>query len=113
MWNGGSMVIIKLFCQAGMSTSLLVHKMKQSAQARGISCFIKAYSANMLSKEVPTADVVLLGPQLIYLLADARRFADPLKIPTAVIRMQDYGMVNGEGVLDYAFELLLKKDGSV
>lgn len=99
------MVIIKLFCQAGMSTSLLVHKMNQSALARGISCFIKAYSANTLEREVPTADVVLLGPQLIYLQTEARRFAAPLKIPVAIIRMQDYGMVNGEGVLDYALEL--------
>ncbi len=107
------MVIIKLFCQAGMSTSLLVHKMNQSAQARGISCFIKAYSANTLEREVPSADVVLLGPQLIYLMSDAKRFADPLKIPVAIIRMQDYGMVNGAVVLDYALELFQKRDGSV
>ena len=104
------MVIIKLFCQAGMSTSLLVHKMNQSAQARGLSCFIKAYSANTLEREVPSADVVLLGPQLIYLMSDAKRFASPHNIPVAVIRMQDYGMVNGEGVLDYALELFNAKE---
>ena len=104
------MVIIKLFCQAGMSTSLLVHKMNQSAQARGLSCFIKAYSANTLEREVPSADVVLLGPQLIYLMSDAKRFAAPHNIPVAVIRMQDYGMVNGEGVLDYALDLFNAKE---
>jgi PTS system cellobiose-specific IIB component len=99
------MVIIKLFCQAGMSTSLLVHKMNLSAKERGIACFIKAYSANSLEREVPTADVVLLGPQLIYLQADARKYAAPTGIPVAIIRMQDYGMVNGEGVLDFALDL--------
>lgn len=107
------MIIIKLFCNAGMSTSLLVHKMNQSANERGIECHIKAYSAGTLSKEIPSADVVLLGPQLIYLQSDAKRFADPLKIPVAIIRMQDYGMVNGAGVLDYALELFRKRDRSV
>jgi cellobiose PTS system EIIB component len=104
------MIIIKLFCQAGMSTSLLVHKMNQSAQTRNISCFIKAYSANTLEREVPTADVVLLGPQLIYLQSDARRFAEDKKIPVAIIRMQDYGMVNGEGVLDFALDLFYGRE---
>lgn len=71
------MIVIKLFCQAGMSTSLLVYKMNQSAKERGIDCQIKAYPAGSLMTEVPSADVVLLGPQLSYLQADALRFAKP------------------------------------
>lgn len=102
------MIVIKLFCQAGMSTSLLVHNMIQSAKERGIDCHIKAYPAGSLSTEVPTADVVLLGPQLSYLQADALRFAKPHNIPVAIIRMLDYGLVNGASVLDFALELKRK-----
>ncbi len=98
------MIVIKLFCQAGMSTSLLVYKMNQSAKERGIDCQIKAYPAGSLMTEVPSADVVLLGPQLSYLQADALRFAKPHNVPVAIIRMQDYGMVNGAAVLDFALE---------
>lgn len=99
------MIVIKLFCQAGMSTSLLVYKMNQSAKERGIECQIKAYPAGSLMTEVPSADVVLLGPQLSYLQADALRFAKPQNVPVAIIRMQDYGLVNGSAVLDFALEL--------
>lgn len=102
------MIVIKLFCNAGMSTSLLVHKMNQSAKERGIECQVKAYPAGALMTEVPSADVVLLGPQLSYLLADALRYAKPQLIPVALIRMQDYGLVNGAGVLDFALELKQK-----
>lgn len=100
------MIVIKLFCNAGMSTSLLVHKMNLSAKERGIECSIKAYPAGSLITETPTADVVLLGPQLSYLQTDALRFAKPHKVPVAIIRMQDYGMVNGERVLEYCLDLI-------
>lgn len=99
------MIVIKLFCQAGMSTSLLVHKMNQTAKERGIDCQIKAYPASSLMTEVPSADVVLLGPHLHYLLTDALRFGEANKVPVAIIRMQDYGMVNGTAVLDFALDL--------
>ena len=42
--------------------------------------------------------------QLSYLQADALRFAKPHNVPVAIIRMQDYGMVNGAAVLDFALE---------
>lgn len=103
------MVVIKLFCQVGMSTSLLVYKMNESAKRRGIDCAIKAYPVNTLARELPTADVVLLGPQVIFLLADAQKQAAPIGVPVGMIPMKDYGMVNGEGVLDYALELTHKK----
>lgn len=104
------MIVIKLFCNAGMSTSLLVNKMIVSAKERNIECSIKAYPVNSMQKELITADVVLLGPQVIWKQADAQKLGDPLGIPVGVIRMQDYGMVNGEGVLDFALELKHKKD---
>lgn len=104
------MIIIKLFCQAGMSTSLLVRKMNDSAKMRSIDCAIKAYPVNTLQREIPSADVVLLGPQVIYLQADALKCATPLGIPVGVIPMQDYGRLNGEGVLDFALKLMHSRD---
>jgi len=100
------LINIKLFCQAGMSTSLLVHKMKEAAKEMGIECTIVARPVNSLEKEIPGADIVLLGPQVIYLQADAKKYAAPLGIPVVIIPMIDYGMVNGKGVLQHALGIL-------
>lgn len=38
------MVTIKLFCASGMSTSVLVNKMKEAAKAKGVDAEIIAFS---------------------------------------------------------------------
>lgn len=92
---------IMLVCAAGMSTSLLVSKMRQSAEDKGEDVTIFATSAadagDKLSSEHP--DILMLGPQVSYMLAD---FKKNLSIPVEVINMQDYGMMNGQKVLDRA-----------
>ena len=55
---------ITLFCSAGMSTSLLVNKMKEAASAAGKDYEIAAYSMNEAPEKGKTADVILLGPQV-------------------------------------------------
>ncbi len=54
-----------LCCAAGMSTSLLVEKMKKEAEKQGIEANIWAVGANEKAKaNGAKADVVLLGPQV-------------------------------------------------
>lgn len=59
---------ILLCCSAGMSTSLLVSKMEQSAKKQGIDCKIWAIATSEVNDEIENADVVLLGPQVRFLL---------------------------------------------
>jgi PTS system cellobiose-specific IIB component len=103
------MIVIKLFCNAGMSTSLLVYKMQESAKERNLDVAIKAYPVTSIITELPTADVVLLGTQVVYKEADTLKLAKPLGIPVGVISLKDYGMLNGKGVLDEALELVHKE----
>lgn len=42
------MVKIKLFCASGMSTSVLVGKMRDAAKVKGIECEINAYYNSIL-----------------------------------------------------------------
>ena len=99
---------IMLACAAGMSTSLLVTKMQAAADEKGLDAEIFAVPAQevddiILEKKV---DVLLLGPQVRYLL---EQFTEKLKdknIPTGVIPMVDYGMMNGSKVLALAEELI-------
>lgn len=99
------MVTIRLFCNAGMSTSLLVTKMRQAAEKRGLDVDIIAYSANEIERQAAGADVALLGPQIAYRKAEAQKICGALGVPVDVIPAVDYGMVNGEKVLDLALKL--------
>ncbi|MTD42239.1 PTS sugar transporter subunit IIB [Erwinia sp. CPCC 100877] len=102
---------IMLVCSAGMSTSLLVTKMQKAADAQGIDADIFAVSAsdadnNLAAKPV---DVLLLGPQVRFMKSDFEKRLEPKGIPLEVINMADYGMMNGEKVLQQALELMQEK----
>lgn len=93
---------IKLFCAVGMSTSMLVKKMQEAAKNKGIDAKIAAYSVNVFKDESKDADVILLGPQVSYMLNDLKSQTDK---PIDVIPLVDYGMMNGEKVIDFALKL--------
>ena len=48
----------------------------------------------------------MLGPQVQYMEDSVKKITDEAGIPSAVINMQDYGMMNGEHVLETAQELM-------
>lgn len=62
------MIKIMLACSAGMSTSLLVTKMEDAAKENGIEAKIWAISEVNLKNEIENCDVLLLGPQVRYVL---------------------------------------------
>lgn len=99
------MLKIKLFCAAGMSTSMLVKKMQEAAAKRGLETQIVAYPEGQMDQETNDCDIALLGPQVGYRLAKAKEMCTPKNVPVAVIPMVDYGMMNGEKVLDFALGL--------
>lgn len=97
-----------LVCAAGMSTSLLVSKMEKAAEAKGIEADIFAVSAseadaNLANKDV---NVLLLGPQVRFMKSQFEKKVADKNIPVDIINMQDYGMMNGEKVLDHALTLI-------
>jgi len=103
------MLKIKLFCSAGMSTSMLVTKMQEVAQTRGLDAEIAAYSEATIHEETDNCDVALLGPQIRFMLGRAKEICDPKGVPVEAITMQDYSMINGEKVLDSALALVKDK----
>ena len=99
------MIIIRLFCAAGMSTSLLVNKMIDAAKIKGIEVDIEAFPESQMDNHLENVNVALLGPQVGYTLGKAKKICEPLNIPVDVIPMVDYGMMNGAKVLDFALKL--------
>ena len=70
---------ILLVCNAGMSTSMLVAKMKKAAQADGVEVSIEAKSLADAKKEIQEANIVLLGPQIRYEL-EKRLIAGDMRV---------------------------------
>ena len=90
---------IILFCSAGMSTSMLVNKMREVAAKDGKDYEIAAYPMNEVEKGVD-ADVILLGPQVRFALNQFKgQFPNT---PVDVIDMRSYGMMNGKAVVELA-----------
>ena len=98
------MIRILLACAGGMSTSLLMEKMRAEAQKRGIEVTVEARSEKSVQKLMGTFDVLLLGPQVRYVLKSMEKMLDG-KCPVAVIDMKDYGTMNGSKVLDTALKI--------
>ncbi|MFB1049938.1 PTS sugar transporter subunit IIB [Paraliobacillus sp. JSM ZJ581] len=100
------MMKIILVCSAGMSTSLLVSKMKKEAEARNLAADIEAIPESQLSNHLEGLDVVLIGPQVRYLEKQVKAKVEPMGIKAAVIDSIAYGTVQGGKVLDQALELV-------
>lgn len=97
---------IKLVCSAGMSTSLLVKKMRQYAKVQNISTQIEAVSEAEYTSHLKGTDVILIGPQIRYLENSIRTFVQPLGIKVAVIDSVAYGLMQGDKVLQQAIQLM-------
>ena len=103
---------IYLFCDAGMSTSLLVKKMQDVAEKHNLSVkieafpFVKAHA--IITEERP--DCILLGPQVRFLLNEMREKYKDLGMPIEVINPVDYGVMNGENVLKFAIKLVKENE---
>ncbi|QDP41829.1 PTS sugar transporter subunit IIB [Radiobacillus deserti] len=97
---------ILLACSAGMSTSLLVSKMKEAAEARGIETEIWAVAQDKAPSEMEKADVLLIGPQMRFMKKKFAVTAEEVGIPLDVIDPVSYGRVDGEAVLNKALELI-------
>ncbi|MGL4849322.1 MAG: PTS sugar transporter subunit IIB [Clostridium sp.] len=96
---------ILLVCSAGMSTSLLVTKMEAAAKDKGIECHIEALAEADAHKKLGEVDVLLLGPQVRFLLSKFKKEA-PAELPIEVIDTVAYGTMNGAKVLDRALQLI-------
>ncbi|WP_270255305.1 PTS sugar transporter subunit IIB [Collinsella intestinalis] len=98
------MVNILLCCSAGMSTSMMVSKMQAAADERGIEATIWAVPEAQAQANAEKADVILLGPQVRFLLDKIKDVAGDT--PVEVIDMMAYGMTDGAKVLDQGLKLI-------
>lgn len=94
---------IVLLCAGGMSTSILVNKMKKYGEEIGKQYDINAYSIDALTTVCKDADCILLGPQVSYQKKEVMKYAS---CPVGDIDMMAYGMMDGKKALTQAIGLM-------
>jgi len=82
--------------------------MQKAAQEQNIEADIYAIAESEVDKVLANkmADVLLLGPQVRYLKGTFEAKYKEKNFPIDVINMADYGMMNGENVLQQALRLI-------
>lgn len=101
---------IYLFCNAGMSTSLMAQRMQKVADNNNLPIEVKAFTDAQIDEIVTSQnpDAILLGPQVKHIYEKVvERYGD-LGKPIFVIDANDYGQMDGERVLKRAL-LEIKK----
>lgn len=94
------MLTITLICNLGMSTSMIVDKMLEAAKAKGLSADIDALPFDKIDDRIKKTDILLLGPQVRYLLAKFQKEYGSTVPVIEVMNMTDYAMVRGEKILN-------------
>ncbi len=93
---------IVLFCGAGMSSSLLVLKIKDAAIAENYECKVEAFSSTN-AQYAKDADIVLIGPQIRFNLKELQ---NELSCPVVVIEDDAYASMNGVKILAQARKII-------
>ena len=94
---------IVLLCAAGMSTSLLVEKMKETAKKQEYEADIVAHSVIKAKEVTKNVDIVLLGPQIRFQLV---KIKEMVNCPVETIDMSAYGMMDGESIINHIRKVL-------
>lgn len=96
---------ILLVCAAGMSTSLLVNKMKAAAQEKGVEIEINALPVSEAASVIDKVDMVLLGPQVRFQKPQVDALVQG-RVPVEVIDMRLYGTMNGKAILEQVLKAI-------
>lgn len=99
---------ILLICSAGLSTSLLVSRMKEYARSIGEMPIIVAQSVDDLDALIDDYDIVMLGPQIRHKYDGIIKKFSCLGKPIVMIEAMDYGLCKGKEVYETAKECLKK-----
>lgn len=89
---------ILVCCNAGVSTTLLVNKLKAEAAARGDEFDIEANPLAATIDNLQSADAVLLAPQVAYAQPNLQ---EGTKAPVYGIDPNDYARADAPAILDF------------
>ena len=97
---------IFLSCSTGMSTSMVINKLKHAAAQKGLETEIIAVAMEEFDNTLSKYDCCLLGPQIKYKFDEFKKKAEAVGKPIAVINSMDYGMMRGDKILADALAMM-------
>lgn len=100
------MLNVLLICSMGASTGALCDKIKKAADNENFEINIWATSLATANDEIEKSDVILLGPQIRYMLKKIIAVSEGR--PVESIDMSMYGMMDGEAVFAKIKEMAAK-----
>ncbi|MBQ6477735.1 MAG: PTS sugar transporter subunit IIB [Erysipelotrichaceae bacterium] len=92
------MLNIVLVCNGGMSTSILANRIVDVGEGE-VAC--SAYSEQEYGSHVAGADIVMVGPQVRYLIDQIKEKVGP-DVPVVGINPLAYGRLNAAKILEQA-----------
>lgn len=97
---------VLLVCAGGMSTSIVMKKMRAYAEANGIPNFeVRAIGVGAFRDVVDGYDVILLGPQISYKRDEIAAAAGGSK-PVGIIAPTDYARADCNKIFKQVDELI-------
>ena len=81
------------------ATKILVDRTKRLAQSQGISMEISTMSETQGRKYINDYDVVLLSPQLRFLVSNRQKLGARDGLPIDVLNSKDFGSLDAEAFL--------------
>lgn len=94
-----------LTCNEGMSTSIMANKMRQYAQSQGCELSVYAVNIGRIEEEHHKADLILLGPQVVYMQESIIRNIHSA-CPVVPINTQFFSKLDGKSAIEDAAVLL-------
>jgi PTS system cellobiose-specific IIB component len=91
---------IRLFCAGGLTTTLLVNKMKAAATAMGYDVDISAHPVIELNEKGAHCDLIILGPQIASSLKEVEAKFPHQKV--MVCDMVAFGNIDAKKILEKA-----------
>lgn len=94
---------VLICCTSGVTTGLLMQKVKLQIEARGLDLDVEALPINVLVDKLDQADAVLLSPQVAFMQGG---ITEATEIPVASIDPDVYGRVDAAAIVDMAMEMV-------
>jgi PTS system cellobiose-specific IIB component len=91
---------IFLICNAGMSTGILAKRIQEASNGEYL---VKAYGLADYLDYIDEAELILVGPQIRYLMPDIQKSTSA---PVVGINPMKYGTMDGKGVCQDIKKLL-------
>jgi PTS system cellobiose-specific IIB component len=106
---------VLLVCAIGMSSSLLVSKITEEAEAAGVKMDMLAIETPEVARwdfETNVMDMVLVAPQVRYKRKSIAKASEPYGTIVEIIDSVSYGMCDGEKIFQQIMAALEASDKS-